>query len=236
MSWEDFKKEKQQDSSWEEFKKNKEKSVKVSTNQNINAPASNIKNFMNDTERTFSNLLLGAKRGTKQALNYTFKTAENMDKYKTEQQTKTEKIFGSKELTDTEKALYIARQRGEISNREANKNSFNDLPTYNISYDSAKVEDVANNSMLDKSIEQDQKKIQENIENQTNKFSKKLAELAPSIGNMGVGTAISALNPAIGMTYFTTSEGGDYMQDALDRGMTRDQATTYGAIMVQRKR
>lgn len=231
MSWEDFKKEKQQDSSWEEFKKNKEKSVKVSTNQNINAPASNIKNFMNDTERTFSNLLLGAKRGTKQALNYTFKTAENMDKYKTEQQTKTEKIFGSKELTDTEKALYIARQRGEISNREANKNSFNDLPTYNISYDSAKVEDVANNSMLDKSIEQDQKKIQENIENQTNKFSKKLAELAPSIGNMGVGTAISALNPAIGMTYFTTSAGGDYMQDALDRGMTRDQATTYGAIM-----
>lgn len=231
MSWEDFKKEKQQDSSWEEFKKNKEKSVKFSTNQNINAPASNIKNFMNDTERTFSNLLLGAKRGTKQALNYTFKTAENMDKYKTEQQTKTEKIFGSKELTDTEKALYIARQRGEISNREANKKSFNDLPTYNISYDSAKVEDVANNSMLDKSIEQDQKKIQENIENQTNKFSKKLAELAPSIGNMGVGTAISALNPAIGMTYFTTSAGGDYMQDALDRGMTRDQATTYGAIM-----
>lgn len=231
MSWEDFKKEKQQDSSWEEFKRNKEKSVKVSTNQNINAPASNIKNFMNDTERTFSNLLLGAKRGTKQALNYTFKTAENMNKYKTEQQTKTEKILGSKELTDTEKALYIARQRGEISNREANKNSFNDLPTYNISYDSAKVEDVANNSMLDKSIEQDQRKIQENIENQTNKFSKKLAELAPSIGNMGVGTAISALNPAIGMTYFTTSAGGDYMQDALDRGMTRDQATTYGAIM-----
>ena len=45
MSWEDFKKEKQQDSSWEEFKKNKEKSVKVSTNQNINAPASNIKKF-----------------------------------------------------------------------------------------------------------------------------------------------------------------------------------------------
>ena len=48
---------------------------------------------------------------------------------------------------------------------------------------------------------------------------------------MGVGTAISALNPVAGMSYFTTSAGGSYMQDALDRGMTREQATTYGAIM-----
>lgn len=33
MSWEDFKKEKQQNSSWEEFKQNREKLVQVSNNK-----------------------------------------------------------------------------------------------------------------------------------------------------------------------------------------------------------
>lgn len=117
-------------------------------------------------------------------------------------------------------------------NNEASKNVI--LPMLNnniLTYNNTKVEEVANSNILDRSINKDQLKIQENIENQTNNFSKKLAELAPSIGNMGVGTAISALNPVAGMSYFTTSAGGSYMQDALDRGMTREQATTYGAIM-----
>ncbi len=236
MSWEDFKKEKQQTSSWEEFKKNKEKSVQVSTSENTNAPISqNIRNFMSDTGRTFGNLSLGAKSGTKQSLNFAFKIGENRGK--TEQQVKNERVLGSKELTDTEKALYIAQQKNKSVeqknlNNEASKNVIlpmlnNNIPTYN----NTKVEEVANSNILDRSINKDQLKIQENIENQTNNFSKKLAELAPSIGNMGVGTAISALNPVAGMSYFTTSAGGSYMQDALDRGMTREQATTYGAIM-----
>lgn len=236
MSWEDFKKEKQQTSSWEEFKKNKEKSVQVSTSENTNAPISqNIRNFMSDTGRTFGNLSLGAKSGTKQSLNFAFKIGENRGK--TEQQVKNERVLGSKELTDTEKALYIAQQKNKSVeqkklNNEVNKNLIlpilnNNTPTYN----NAKVEEVANNNVLDRSINKDQLKIQENIENQTNNFSRKLAELAPSIGNMGVGKAISAVNPAAGMAYFTTSAGGSYMQDALERGMTREQATTYGAIM-----
>lgn len=236
MSWEDFKKEKQQTSSWEEFKKNKEKSVQVSTSENTNAPISqNIRNFMSDTGRTFGNLSLGAKSGTKQSLNFAFKTGENRGK--TEQQVKNERVLGSKELTDTEKALYIAQQKNKSVeqkklNNEVNKNPIlpilnNNTPTYN----NAKVEEVANNNVLDRSINKDQLKIQENIENQNNNFSRKLAELAPSIGNMGVGTAISAVNPVAGMAYFTTSAGGSYMQDALERGMTREQATTYGAIM-----
>lgn len=234
MSWEDFKKQKQQSSSWEEFKKEKENSVQISTNKSTNAPISqNIKNFMSDTGRTVSNLLLGAKSGVKQSLNFAFKTGETRNK--TEQQVKNERVLGSKELTDTEKALYIAKQQGNALKQE-NTNGNTILPTVNLNnnlpvYNSSKVEEIANNNVLDRSINQDQEKIQENIENQTNNFSKKLAELAPSIGNMGVGTAISAVNPVAGMAYFTTSAGGSYMQDALERGMTREQATTYGAIM-----
>ena len=236
MSWEDFKKEKQQNSSWEEFKQNREKLVQVSNNKTpTNSISQNIKNFTSDTGRTFSNLGIGSKIGVKQSLNFAYKVGENRNK--TEQQVKNERVLGSRELTNTEKALYIAQQQSKSVdpknlNNEASKNVIlpmlnNNIPTYN----NTKVEEVANSNILDRSINKDQLKIQENIENQTNNFSKKLAELAPSIGNMGVGTAISALNPVAGMSYFTTSAGGSYMQDALDRGMTREQATTYGAIM-----
>lgn len=236
MSWEDFKKEKQQNSSWEEFKQNREKLVQVSNNKTpTNSISQNIKNFTSDTGRTFSNLGIGSKIGVKQSLNFAYKVGENRNK--TEQQVKNERVLGSRELTNTEKALYIAQQQSKSVdpknlNNEASKNVIlpmlnNNTPRYN----NTKVEEVANSNILDRSINKDQLKIQENIENQTNNFSKKLAELAPSIGNMGVGTAISALNPVAGMSYFTTSAGGSYMQDALDRGMTREQATTYGAIM-----
>jgi hypothetical protein len=236
MSWEDFKKEKQQNSSWEEFKQNREKLVQVSNNKTpTNSISQNIKNFTSDTGRTFSNLGIGSKIGVKQSLNFAYKVGENRNK--TEQQVKNERVLGSRELTNTEKALYIAQQQSKSVdpknlNNEASKNVI--LPMLNnniLTYNNTKVEEVANSNILDRSINKDQLKIQENIENQTNNFSKKLAELAPSIGNMGVGTAISALNPVAGMSYFTTSAGGSYMQDALDRGMTREQATTYGAIM-----
>lgn len=236
MSWEDFKKEKQQNSSWEEFKQNREKLVQISNNKTpTNSISQNIKNFTSDTGRTFSNLGIGSKIGVKQSLNFAYKVGENRNK--TEQQVKNERVLGSRELTNTEKALYIAQQQSKSVdpknlNNEASKNVI--LPMLNnniLTYNNTKVEEVANSNILDRSINKDQLKIQENIENQTNNFSKKLAELAPSIGNMGVGTAISALNPVAGMSYFTTSAGGSYMQDALDRGMTREQATTYGAIM-----
>lgn len=236
MSWEDFKKEKQQNSSWEEFKQNRKKLVQVSNNKTpTNSISQNIKNFTSDTGRTFSNLGIGSKIGVKQSLNFAYKVGENRNK--TEQQVKNERVLGSRELTNTEKALYIAQQQSKSVdpknlNNEASKNVI--LPMLNnniLTYNNTKVEEVANSNILDRSINKDQLKIQENIENQTNNFSKKLAELAPSIGNMGVGTAISALNPVAGMSYFTTSAGGSYMQDALDRGMTREQATTYGAIM-----
>lgn len=234
-SYEEFSKKKEQSGSYYEFAR-KYESVRQNQNQNSTTKnTTSIKNFTKDTGKILNNLLLGAKTGIEHSLNYGYKIGEIRGK--TEQQLKDERVLGSNELTNTEKALYIAQQRSKNAekknlNSENNKNFV--LPMLNnntLSYDEEKVEDIANNNVLDRLINEDESKIQENIENQSSNFSKKLAELAPSIGNIGVGGIISGVNPAAGMAYFTTSAGGSYMQDALERGMTRNQAISYGSIM-----
>ena len=84
---------------------------------------------------------------------------------------------------------------------------------------------------LQDSIDQDTLKAQENINNTTGTITRKLAELAPSIGQMTVGWGASAINPMLGISYFMTSAGGSYIDDAKDRGMNDEQAFTYGTIM-----
>ena len=291
-------------------------------------------NLGENSKRVGENLLLGGSSGIKQALNFSFITAD--ERNKTEQQVKNQRVLGSKELNNSDKAIYLASQKNklttennanlptinlptkealstvsnvsvpyygkgniDLNNRpivknedgsistvrsmsfeedgkeiliptvvngkivsedeaiqhyyktgeylgkfdtveEANayaeqlheeqENKTANLPTNKI-YDKNKVEDIANYSVLDKSIQKDQKKIQENIEQQTDTATKKLAELAPSIGNMGVGAIASTVAPSLGTTYFVASAGGSYMQDALDRGMSRQEAIKYGKIM-----
>lgn len=73
--------------------------------------------------------------------------------------------------------------------------------------------------------------VSENIQKQSNGVSKKFAELAPSIGNMAVGAAVSSVNPMMGTGYFVGSATGDYYDDAKQRGMTEEQANTYSTIM-----
>lgn len=48
-----------------------------------------------------------------------------------------------------------------------------------------------------KILEQDEEKIQNNIDSTTNKFTKKIAELTPSIAQSATGMAISAMNPIL---------------------------------------
>jgi hypothetical protein len=79
--------------------------------------------------------------------------------------------------------------------------------------------------------DENQRKIAENISQQSNTVTKKLAELSPSLGNMGIGMLASAVNPIAGATYFTGSASQSYYYDALDRGMTEEQASTYGDLM-----
>ena len=74
-------------------------------------------------------------------------------------------------------------------------------------------------------------KISQNIAKSTNDFTGKLAELAPSVGNMATGAVLTAVNPALGSTYFMTSAGGSYLKDAKERGMDEDQALIYATVM-----
>lgn len=235
MSWEEFKKKKEQSSSWQQFKNKKENKTQISPKKQKTSLWANIQNLAGDIGKSTQNLFLGASSGAKQSFNYGLKTAES--RYKTEQRAKNERVLGSKELSDSDKAIYIARTRhqqynGTLQNYKNNNVQDVNLPTKSIvGYDKEKVEEIANKNILDKSIEKDQAKIQENIYSQSNNVTKKIAELAPSIGNMGVGAALSSINPALGTAYFTTSAGGSYIQDAEERGMTRDEAITYGSIM-----
>ena len=41
----------------------------------------------------------------------------------------------------------------------------------------------------------------------------------------------SSVNPVLGATYFTASSGGSYIDDAKERGMTDEQAFSYGTMM-----
>lgn len=229
-SYDEFRKMKLKNNSYQEFKEKKQNPASITTNNNASNKTSlwdNIKKIAGNAGRVADNLRLGGSSGSKQALNFSFITAN--ERNKTEQQVKNQRVLGSKELSNSEKATYIASQ-----NKSNNENTAN-LPTINLptnkSYDKNKVEDIANYSVLDKSIQKDQVKIQENIEQQTDAVSKKLAELAPSIGNMAVGAAASTVAPSLGTTYFITSAGGSYMQDALDREMSRKEAIQYGKIM-----
>lgn len=187
---------------WNQIQENAERSVGIVKN--------NIGNFGNDTGRTVENTWLGATSGTKQSLKYLTKFGENIN-------------------------------GGARYYKDGNEIKLTDLPNYLTEEQLKKLKNI-NEEVKDKlgfnmdkklqsSINKDQEKIQKNIENQGNSVSKKLAELAPSIGNMIPGMVASSVNPVLGATYFTASSGGSYIDDAKERGMTDEQAFFYGTMM-----
>lgn len=187
---------------WNQIQENAERSVGIVKN--------NIGNFGNDTGRTVENTWLGATSGTKQSLKYLTKFGENIN-------------------------------GGARYYKDGNEIKLTDLPNYLTEEQLKKLKNI-NEEVKDKlgfnmdkklqsSINKDQEKIQKNIENQGNSVSKKLAELAPSMGNMIPGMVASSVNPVLGATYFTASSGGSYIDDAKERGMTDEQAFSYGTMM-----
>ena len=73
--------------------------------------------------------------------------------------------------------------------------------------------------------------MQNNVEDTTNPVTRKVAELSESLGNNLLGAGLSAINPVLGTTYFIGSAGGSYYDEAIERGMNKDQALLYGTIM-----
>lgn len=71
----------------------------------------------------------------------------------------------------------------------------------------------------------------ENTERASNPVTKKIAELSQSMGNNLLGMGATAINPALGFTYFTGSATGGYYDEAIEKGMNDDDARNYASIM-----
>ena len=81
------------------------------------------------------------------------------------------------------------------------------------------------NEKLEAQKQINSQRIQENINNTSNKILKKASELTPSIGQM-----LPGMLPG-GTAYFTASAAGNYYDDAKQRGMSEASANKYASIM-----
>ncbi len=75
------------------------------------------------------------------------------------------------------------------------------------------------------------KTIQDNINRTDNAGTKKIAELATSVGENIIPMAVSSFNPVAGSGLFMTSAAGGYYDDAINRGMNENQAWGYATVM-----
>ena len=73
--------------------------------------------------------------------------------------------------------------------------------------------------------------IQNNINNTSNPIAKKLAEIAPSIGQNALPMVANISNPLLGTMLFITSAGGNYLNEAEKMGMSEGQALAYATAM-----
>lgn len=105
----------------------------------------------------------------------------------------------------------------------------NELNQYKDAFGDLELNPVTRN--LSKSIAQDQNKIATNVNEIDNPIIKKVSELAPSAGNSLAGAGISMVNPYLGMSYFMISAMGSYEDDGRRRGMSKQEAESYGKIM-----
>lgn len=188
-----------------------------------------VQSTAKDLGYTMKNLGLGAKSGIEQSGNYIENVNENnFSNYKNMRK---RQFYASNKVDEIAKSNARVQDNNILINR-AKKNMSEE--------DKKAVENIQNNRMetnlvkktIQNSINEDNKKIQENAENTNNSILRKVnRDLAPSIGQMGAGTALSAINPALGMSYFTTSAGGSYIDEAKQRGMSDKDAFTFGTIM-----
>lgn len=97
--------------------------------------------------------------------------------------------------------------------------------------DQEKQKNVVNIDKYQEKIDTLNREMAENTEKTSNGVSRKIAELSQSIGNNLVGMGVSAINPGLGMTYFTGSATGSYYDEAKQRGMEEDDAKLYAGVM-----
>ena len=173
------------------------------------------KNLIDDAKGLFKLTGLGASTGAKQTLNYIENANENnFSNYK---DLKNTQFLTSKNVSEEDKA------KAKIQNNLL-------LQMNGINTDKT-IETNLTKKAINESIEKDNQKIQEEQSKMNNVVTEKLGEIAPSIGQQIPGIVASSVNPILGASYFTTSAGGNYIDDAKQRGMTDEQAFKYGTIM-----
>lgn len=208
---------------------------KIATNlitKNYVGAGINIKNILNDNQKENSisddaknvgeNYILGTKKAGKSSLYYIQNASEeNNPEYKRIQQN----VSMLRDKQEQNEAMRTGKFDEYMANNPYIKSS-KDVNGIKInSYNSSIL------TGLDKSIQKDEEKIQQNIENTKNPIAKKIAELTPSIAQSVTGMGLSAVNPALGMSFWQTSAGGDYTRDAKAKGLNDKDAMLYGTIM-----
>lgn len=124
------------------------------------------------------------------------------------------------------------KQNNELINNRlkdnANKDQIIDTMKKNSIINSNDLKENRQN-FIQKKQEQKQKKAQKTELNSTtidNPTMKKLSEIAPSVGQMA-----PAFIPGIGSTYLAGSAKGSYYDDAIQRGMSEEEADKYSSVM-----
>ena len=171
-----------------------------------------INNSIEDAKNILSNFLTGTSKSAKQSAKYIESANEN--NYANYRNKRATQYITSPKVSEEEKAMY--RQQNNIL-----------LPKT----DNNKIETNLIKRNLQERINEDNQRIQSNIENTSNPIAKKLAELTPSMGQSTYGLLASMINPVVGTGAFMTSAGGEYIDDAKQRGMNDEQAFKYGTIM-----
>lgn len=188
--------------------------------QGILPTAQKNNSVFQDIVGVVKNVIAGASSGIKQIGNYIENANEqNVPNYK---DTKANQFLTSKKVDELDKATL--KSQDEFKNNVLLKDSAKTSEDDRIEANLVK-------KVIQDSIQEDNKKIEIEQEKMSNGVTKKLGELAPNIGQMGAGMVANVVNPALGASYFFTSAGGGYIDEAKQRGMTDKQAFQFGTIM-----
>lgn len=188
------------------------------------------KNLLEDTLGLSKMFGLGASTGVKQVSNYIENANEN--NFANYKNIRKNQFMVSPNVSKEEKIIAKAQDNSKLLlNKQKKLVPINEqIINKNINLPDRVETNLVKKSIQD-SISKDEEKIQEEQSKLSNPVTQKLGEIAPSMGQMAVGTVASAINPVLGTTYFTTSAGGSYIDDAKKRGMSDKEAFTYGTIM-----
>ena len=116
-----------------------------------------------------------------------------------------------------------------FSDKEVEKISETALQTYKNMSPISQLNYLLNNE--NKQLERNEKVNTNTLLASSSIVTKKLAELAPSLGDNVISMGLTAVNPVLGTASFILSAGGSYLDDARARGMNDDQAFGYATVM-----